>query len=153
MKPYHVVASATLNAPAPELYSLISNYHTGHPAILPSRYFKSLQVVQGGIGAGTIVDVEMEVYGAKAHYHLTVSEPEPGHILQEEDVKAGVVTTFTVEPLSQTESQVTIATTMRAAPGLKGWLEKQMNPPIMRRIYREELARLGAVAQERSKEP
>ncbi|MCB0121596.1 MAG: SRPBCC family protein [Caldilineaceae bacterium] len=147
MGTYHVTAARTVNAPARDVYALISNYHTGHPAILPPRYFKALQVVQGGIGAGTVVDVDMEVFGVKAHYHLTVSEPDPGHILQEEDPALGTLTTFTVEPINETQSEVTIATTMRAAPGIRGWIEKLMNPPVMRKIYREELAQLDDVAQ------
>ncbi|MEZ4620605.1 MAG: hypothetical protein R2867_34560 [Caldilineaceae bacterium] len=107
-------------------------------------------MVEGGVGAGTVVDVEMEVFGVKAHYHLTVSEPEPGHILREEDQALGTVTTFTVNPIANAQSDVIIATTMRAAPGVKGWLEKRMNPPIMRKIYREELAQLNAVIQKSS---
>lgn len=149
MSTYYVTASATVNAPATEVYKLISDYHTGHPSILPPRYFKSLQVIQGGVGAGTVVDVDMEVYRVKAHYHLTVSEPQPGRVLQEEDAEAGVVTTFTVEPVDQAQAHVTIATTMSTAPGLKGWLEKRMNPPIMRRIYQEELAQLATVANQK----
>lgn len=148
MRTYQVIISAKVNAPAEKVYAVLANYHTGHPSILPPRYFKSLQVVEGGIGAGTVVDVDMEVYGVKAHYHLTVSEPEPGHILQEEDPSLGALTTFTVNPIGPAEADVTIDTTMRAAPGIKGWIEKRMNPPIMRRIYREELAQLNTVATE-----
>lgn len=146
MSSYEVVVSSRVNAPAGDVYALIANYHAGHPAILPERYFKALKVVKGGTGAGTVIDVDMEVFGVKAHYHLTVSEPEPGRVLKEEDPEIGASTTFTVEPINGTQSDVTIATTMRTAPGIKGWIEKLMNPPIMRKIYREELAQLDAVA-------
>lgn len=147
MSTYHVEVSGEVHAPANEVYALLANYHSGHPKILPTRYFKALEVVEGGIGAGTVIDVDMEVFGAKAHYHLTVSEPEPGRVLQEEDAQVGTLTTFTVEPLQSELSTVTIATTMQSAPGLKGWIEQLMNPPVMRKIYREELAQLDAVAQ------
>jgi len=145
MGTYQVVASATINAPASEVYALIADYHNGHPHILPQRYFKSLRVIKGGIGAGTVIDVEMEVFGAKAHYHMTVSEPQPGRILQEEDQSVGTVTLFMVDPISAAQANVSIVTTMQRAPGIKGWIEKQINPPIMRKIYREELQQLEAV--------
>lgn len=148
MGTYQVAVSATVNAPAAAVYALIADYHNGHPKILPPRYFKSLGVIEGGVGAGTVVDAEMEVFGVKAHYHLTVSEPAPGRVLQEEDRSVGTVTLFTVEPVNDTQSRVTIDTTMTAAPGVKGWIERLMNPPVMRRIYREELAQLDSVAQQ-----
>lgn len=147
MSSYQVVVAQKVNAPANEVYALLANYHTGHPAILPARYFKTLKVIKGGVGAGTVIDVDMEVFGAKAHYHLTVSEPEPGHVLQEEDPEVGALTTFTVEPVGAAQSEVIIATTMRAASGVKGWIERWMNPLVMRKIYREELAQLEQVAQ------
>ncbi|MBZ0307342.1 MAG: hypothetical protein K8I82_14845, partial [Anaerolineae bacterium] len=57
---------------------------------------------------------------------------------------AGIVTTFTVETVSGGEqSLVTIATDFRASPGIKGLLERLMNPPITRRIYRQELQLLA----------
>ena len=69
-------------------------------------------------------------------------------ILQEEDQSVGTVTTFTVDPVENgTKSQVLISTTAKASAGLKGVVERMMNPPIMRRIYREELEQLAEVAQ------
>ena len=150
MSTYQVNVSAMIDAPASDIYSLLADYHEGHRAILPARYFTEMTVTQGGYGAGTAVTVHMNVFGAKVIYHLEVTEPEPGRVLQEEDVKLGIVTTFTVEPINDTQSQVTIVTTASASSGLKGWLEKLMNPAITRRIYREELAQLQAVIQKRA---
>lgn len=148
MKTYQVTASALIDAPATQIYAIFADYHEGHRAVLPTRYFTNMTVTQGGYGAGTEIDVQMQVFGAKAFYHMKVSEPEPGRVLQEEDLAAGVCTTFTVEPVhGDNHSRVTIATTMSKAPGLKGQLEAWMNPPIMRRIYREELAQLEAVLE------
>ena len=73
---------------------------------------------------------------------MKVSEPEPGRVLQEEDAATGVLTTFTVDALNDTQARVTIATTARSSSGLKGWLEKMTTPGIMRRIYRQELAQI-----------
>lgn len=148
MSSYHVEASAVIDAPAGRVYGIISDYHAGHPAILPPRYFTRVEVKEGGRGAGTVAAVEMNVFGAQVLYEMTVTEPEPGRVLREEDPQAGVVTTFTVDPVNDGEqSRVTIATTARTSPGVRGWLEKLTNPAITRRIYREELAQLAAVAQ------
>ena len=152
MNTYQVTESAIIDAPAETIYAIISDYNEGHPAILPTQYFKDLQVVEGGIGAGTVITVKMEVFGQKVDYTMTITEPKPGRILQEEDEAAGVLTTFTVDPIQDTtRSQVTIATTTKTKPGLKGWLEKTMNPIIARRIYQDELAQLNRYALEKAK--
>jgi len=146
MNSYQVEESAVIDAPAAQVYEIIADYHAGHPAILPTRYFTALDVIEGGQGAGTKILVAMNVMGTKVNYEMIVSEPEPGRVLREVDSAAGVVTTFTVDPLnSETQSKVTICTTAKTNPGLKGWLEKLMTSTISRRIYREELDQLKAV--------
>jgi len=65
----------------------------------------------------------------------------------ETDMLSGAVTTFTVAPGGERRSQVTITTTVERQPGLKGLLEGLMTPPILRRIYREELEKLNQYAQ------
>lgn len=148
MRIYSVEETAVIDAPPDKVYAIISDYHEGHQAILPRRYFKAMTVLAGGKGSGTKIKVEMDVFGVEAVYDMLVSEPEPGRILQEEDAKAGVKTTFTVDSINQgTQSRVTISTRGKTNPGIKGWMEKMMNPPIMRRIYREELNQLATVSK------
>ena len=92
----------------------------------------------------------MTVLGVKQTITLQVSEPEPGRVLKEEDELAGVVTTFTIEPVRPGDrSHITIATHARASPGLRGLLEQWLNPLITRRIYKEELQLLADYAQRR----
>lgn len=147
MSTYSVQASKMIPATPNHVYGIISDYHEGHQAILPRKYFDEMVVLEGGQGAGTRITVEMTVMGVKAFYDMKVTEPEPGRVLQEQDNKLGVITTFTVEPRHNgSHSHVTIATEMTASPGVKGWIEKWMNPPIMRRIYHEELDQLAQVA-------
>ena len=148
MNHYQVQVSSIIHAPAQDIYAVIADYHQGHPSILPPRYFTSLEVIKGGQGAGTEISVAMDVFGTKARYHMTVSEPEPGRVLLEEDVDAGVITTFTVDPIDDgTNSRVTILTDAQTGPGLRGWIEKLVTPAVSRRIYREELAQLDRVMQ------
>lgn len=148
MSQFHVEETAVINAPAEKVYAILADYQVGHPAILPTRYFKGVRVTAGGRGAGTTAVVDMNVFGAKVRYNLVVGEPEPGRVLMEEDAEAGVSTTFTVDPIEGgRQARVTIATTSKTGPGLRGRLEKLFNPAIMRKVYREELQQLARVAQ------
>ncbi len=144
MNTYQVTESAIIDAPSANVYAILADYHQGHPAILPAPYFTGLEVIEGGQGVGTMIAVHMKVFGTEVDYTMSVSEPEPGRILQEEDTEAGVCTTFTVDPMPDNKSCVTINTITQTSPGFKGWLEKMTNPPIARRIYRQELAQLAA---------
>ncbi len=121
MNTYQAEASAVIDAPPANVYAILADYHEKHPAILPSRYFTDIQVTQGGQGAGTLATVRMNVYGTKTLYNMIVSEPEPGRVLQEEDAAAGVVTTFTVDPIDRgTHSRVTIAVATAVA-AFRSW--------------------------------
>ena len=144
----HTEASATIPALPETIYAVLSDYHVGHPAILPKPYFTALVIEQGGQGAGTVVQVHMTVMGAKRAYRMTVSEPNPGRVLVETDAEAGVVTTFTIEPVGSDQSRVTITTDSRPSPGLGGFLEGWITPPITRRIYSKELAQLAAYVRD-----
>lgn len=148
MRTYHAQATAIIDAAPAHVYEIIADYLEGHQAILPRRYFKEMRVLAGGRGAGTIVAIEMNVFGTQTCYTMQVSEPEPGRVLREEDAAVGTVSTFTVDPVNgNTQSRVTIATTAQAGPGIMGWLEQWTTPSIMRRIFREELAQLNVVAK------
>ena len=52
MSYYTAKASKVIDAPADQIYAVISDYHEGHPAILPTRYFTDMTVIQGGQGEG-----------------------------------------------------------------------------------------------------
>lgn len=144
MSQIHAEASDVIDARPEEIYAVLSDYRVGHPAILPKPYFTELMVEQGGQGAGTVIRFGMNVMGVKRVYRGVVSEPQPGRVLVEVYPEAGVVTTFTVEPLNGGKhSRVTIATDVEASPGVMGLVEKMMNPPILRRIFKKELRQLA----------
>ncbi len=129
------------------VYDILADYQRGHPAILPKRYFLSLDVEEGGRGAGTRICVRMRLLGRTHTFRAEISEPQPGHILVERILTTGAVTTFTVEPdVVGKGSQVTIHTILSAG-GLAGLLQSWIAPPLLRRVYREELANLAAYAQ------
>jgi hypothetical protein len=138
-------AAAQIAAPPDDIYAVLSDYHDGHPHILPPQYFPSLTVEQGGQGAGTIFRVCTRALGQERTYRMQVEEPEPGRVLVEHDPDAGVVTTFTITPLEDgSGSQVQIATEWHTPDGLAGLVERLVTPPIMRHIFRTELRQLAA---------
>lgn len=150
MSTYRVEAQAVVPAPAERAYAILADYRNGHPRILPPQ-FESLEIEEGGVGAGTVIRVRMRVMGKEQKYHLAVTEPEPGRVLAETDIDTGVVTTFTVEPETGGPScRVTIATELPARGGPLGAIERMVTSAVARRIYARELELLAAVAREGS---
>src|SRR5512143_3795320 len=98
MPKLQVEADARIPATAERVYSIIADYHNGHPHILPKSYFSALEVEQGGIGAGTIIHFQMHVMGTTRLLRAEITEPEPGKVLVESYPADGSVTTFTVRP-------------------------------------------------------
>lgn len=137
-----VDATADIGAPAGDVYRMIADYHEGHTRIIPPRYFRNLRVERGGYGAGTDITFDMTVLGKTHHTRGHVTEPEPGRVLVETYPETNTETTFVVEPLGSTRSRVTIATTLPARPGVRGWLERAFTTSFLRRVYAAELAQL-----------
>jgi hypothetical protein len=143
MNQIKISASKIINASPANIYAVMSDYRVGHPAVLPKPFFSKIVVVEGGPGAGTVIEVHMDVYGTKRVFHQVVTEPEPGRVLMERDEDAGVVTSFTIDPTDNTnQSCVTIATESRLSPGIQGFVERLFNPMIIDRIYKQELEQL-----------
>ncbi len=148
-RPVTASESAVIDAPARDIYRVLADYKVEHPRIVPRPFFEEICVEQGGVGAGTVYRVATRAWGRRTEWHMTVSEPEPGHVLREEDAAAGVVTTFRLTPLEDRyRTRVEIATEFAPKPGLRGWIERLLNPRIVRPIYRRELALLNDYLQE-----
>jgi|SRR4026207_259591 hypothetical protein len=151
MAKHSLSASKLISSPAQRVYELIADYRNGHPRILPKPYFVSLDVEQGGYGAGTIINFQMQLMGRIQSFHSTITEPEPGHILVETDMNTGAFTTFTVDPrLGGQEAFVTIATTTNIPDGIVGKIQGWLTSQLLRPIYLKELDQLAAVAKETS---
>jgi hypothetical protein len=151
MAKHSLSASKLISSPAQRIYGLIADYRNGHPRILPKPYFVSLSVEQGGYGAGTVINFQMQLMGRIQSFHSTITEPDPGHILVETDMNTGAVTTFTVEPrLEGQEAFVTITTTTNVPDGIVGKIQGWLTSQLLRPIYLKELDQLAAVAKETS---
>lgn len=156
MSTLHAHASAVIDAPPEAVYALIADYHTGHPQILPKRFFRDLTVEEGGYGAGTIISFTTRAGGKEIPYRMVVTEPEPGRVLVESDLAptSTLATTFTVTPLADgARARVEIATEWEASRGIAGVMERLFYPAGMRRIYRRELRQIAAVAAGRTGDP
>ncbi len=144
----HIIsASAVIPARCDRVYSLIANYHDGHPRILPKQ-FSNLTVEQGGVGEGTIIRFRMSVFGRKQTLRMAITEPEPGRVLVETGLDGnGAVTTFTVEPgTAPADSRVTISTEIPVKSGFLGRIERAFATLLLRPIYIKELQNLARVA-------
>ena len=149
MAKHSVTASALIPAPSQNVYQLIADYRNGHPRILPKPYFIALHVEKGGYGEGTIINYQMKVMGRVLSFRAVITEPTPGHVLVETDLNTGAVTTFTVDPRSDSwQSFVTITTTTDVPDGISGRIQGWLTAQLLRPIYVKELAQLAAVAQE-----
>ncbi len=136
--------SSVLNVPATRVYSILADYRVGHPAILPKKYFKKLEVEEGGRGAGTKLYVQMQVAGATKSFRHFVSEPEPGRVLVEADADGATVTTFTVDPMGDGSScRLTIGTKFPVRDGIIGTIERFFTSRVLRVIYAKEIAQLA----------
>jgi hypothetical protein len=141
-----VEACGTVRAAADLVYSLIADYRTGHPRIIPPKYFQNLIVERGGMGAGTAITYEMKVFGRVNKSRAQITEPEPGRVLVETVDDQGIVTTFRVEAQGASASQVTISTVMRTRRGIAGTLEAAFIRSFLARVYRDELVLIDRVA-------
>ncbi len=148
MPTFTVSRTGRVRAPARRAYDIIADYNTGHPRIIPPKYFTSLEVESGGVGAGTVIRFSMRVLGVERAARAAVTEPEPGRVLMEKELTTGIVTPFTVVPSGNgTESDVTIASVVPQQPGLRGAVERWVTKVMLKRVYDEELQLLAKVAE------
>jgi len=138
--------SAKINSSSKVVYAIIADYRDAHPKILPKPPFVSLIVEQGGIGAGTIVRVQMKVLGKIQTFRTVVTEPEPGRVLVETN-DTGYITTFTVEPIDDRKnSLVTFTTGIPDSSGLLKKLEFRLTKLLLTPVYKQELENLARFA-------
>jgi hypothetical protein len=151
MPQINVAARALIDAPAETVYAVVADYHHGHPRILPPKYFTFLEVEEGGVGEGTVIRFGMRSFGKTRIARARVTEPEPGRRLVETMLDGtGIVTHFVVRPRDDGRRAEVTFVTRWSTPGLRGWVEQMIAPPMLRRIYTEELEILARVAGEQA---
>ena len=144
MRTQTATASALIHAPAEQVYKIIADYRNTHPRILPKPYFLSLDVEEGGYGAGTIVNFSMRLFGRTQSFRSLITEPEPGRQLVETDIRSGTPTSFQVIPSEDASmSRVTISTELTR----RNFIEALLAKPVLQKIYRQELELLARLAE------
>jgi hypothetical protein len=145
-------AEKVLDAPAETVYNCLADMRNHHPNFLPPA-FSDFAVESGGFGAGTVTTFKFTAGGRTRDYRMAVSEPEPGRILSESDANSSLVTTFTVTADGPDRCTVRIDTKWEGAGGVGGFFEKLFAPNALKRLYDDELTRLGAYAQQQPAPP
>ena len=140
---FTVEHTSFIPAPAQQIYSVIADYHIGHPSILPPQ-FRNMVVVKGGRGAGTMTHFEVHAFGRTQKIRHEVFEPEPGRVLMEKDLDSATTTRFILDP-ADGGTNVTITTQMPRKPGIAGAIEKWLSKRFLLGLYKVELGKLSDV--------
>ena len=141
---FRVSVSGRIAAPPVQVYEVIADYKQHHPHIVPQEYFRRLEVLEGGVGAGTRTQIEMRVLGVTRVFEQVVTEPQPGRVLVETNQDGSAVTTFIVQPAgTYAATQLTITTDVTARPGFAGFVERLLTSAVLPHIYEKEFARLA----------
>jgi uncharacterized protein YndB with AHSA1/START domain len=152
VRPFHFAAERLLDAPAATVYHCIRDYvrhHRHQPEGFLPTAFTRLDVVRGGVGAGTVIRFTTRVGGRSMTRTQEVSEPEPGRVLVEWGNDEG--STFTVEPRGE-QTRLRIETTLRTS-GLEGLIMHLVGARILGPLYEEEMRNLEAYARAHVAEP
>lgn len=146
MAEFHFAAERILDAPADVLYHCLRDYQRHHrhgPAGFLPPAFTRLDVLRGGLGAGTTIRFTTSLGGRSVTRTQEVSEPEPGRVLLESG--NGESSTFTVEPRA-TGTLVRIETVLQPT-GLEGMVMRLLGARLLAPLYADELQRLERYAQ------
>lgn len=138
--------SSLVTTPPQVVYSVVVDYYNAHPKILPKPPFVSLEVLKGGIGAGTEILVKMEMFRKVLSFRAVVTEPDPGRILVE-TTDQGYISTFKVEPREEGKhSYVTFTTELAENSGISKRIEFWLTSLLLRPVYKKELDKLAEIA-------
>jgi uncharacterized protein YndB with AHSA1/START domain len=138
---YAVSVARRIDAPPERVYNLIIDMDE-HRRILP-RQFESLDVLEGGKGDGTVFRLTMNVTGNRTTLEMKLSELEPGRVVQERDIQAGITTIWELTPEDGGRSTLRITSEFPDKPGLSGWVERLVTSSMIRKIYRQELENIN----------
>ena len=90
----------------------------------------------------------MRLLGQIQSFRSLITEPEPGRVLVERDIKSGIRTSFTVESAGDNQqTRVTIFTELKGRNAVEGLIAKV----ILQKVYRQELELLAKLSESNAK--
>jgi len=137
MNVYEVTVEHRFKVSPERVYDLIVDMEE-HRRILP-RQFESLEVLEGGRGEGTVFRLTMNVMGNRTALVMTLTEPEPGRVVQEKDASAGITTIWKLIPEPGDGCTLRLTSQFPKKPGFSGWVERLATSSMIRSIYKREL--------------
>jgi Polyketide cyclase / dehydrase and lipid transport len=142
----HVAVERTIDATPAAIYTVLADYDTHHPQIMPRSYFSNLEVEEGGLGSGTVFHITLKAPGTKQQLHMRVDEPQPGRVLTETNLDTGALTAFSVLPIDKgARAKVRISSIWDPASGVRGIVvDRLLTPMMMRRILEKQLEQLAS---------
>ena len=141
MTHYAVSVERRIDASPERVYNLVVDMEE-HRRILP-RQFESLEVLEGGKGDGTKFRLTMKVMGNRTVLEMTLSELQPGRVVQEQDIRAGITTIWELMPEADDRCTLRITSRFPDKPGFSGWVERLATSSMIRKIYRQELENIN----------
>ncbi|MCF2525642.1 SRPBCC family protein [Yinghuangia soli] len=126
------------------VFAALSDYATTRSKLL-TEHFSGYRVVEGGQGAGTVVQWTLQATKKRSRECLYDVTQPAALTLVETDRNSSMVTTWTVAPAGAGRSRVNVNTRWQGAGGIGGFFEKTFAPSGLRKIYDGVLARLDDV--------
>ncbi len=137
-------AERLIDARPAAVYAVLADYTTHHPRIMPASLFSNLEVEVGGVGAGTVFHINLRLLGRRQRLHMQVAEPVPGRVLTETNIDTGIVTEFTVDSgEDQSCTRARILSEWETDGGVRGLVDRLVTPPLMKRVFAQQLHELG----------
>jgi hypothetical protein len=132
-------SSVMINAEPDKVFAAVADYKVVRPKILSSHY-SGYEVLQGGVGAGTIVKWKLQATKSRSR-DVQSNVDIAGHTVIEKDANSSMVTNWTVAPAGP-GSSVTVKTSWNGAGGIGGFFEKTFAPLGLKKIQAEVLENL-----------
>jgi Polyketide cyclase / dehydrase and lipid transport len=147
MAEIRVESERTIDAPQAALFKLVADYDGARPRYLPPN-FENWQVVQGGLGGGTVATYLLRAGKRERTCRIEVAEETVGSVLVERDANSSLTTTWALRADGDDRTVVRITSQWRGTGGVGGLFERRFAPPGLRRIYDDLLERLARYAAE-----
>jgi hypothetical protein len=136
-----VTATATVQiaAPVDAVSAALADYASVRAELLPANY-RDYTVVEGGVGAGTVVHWILQATENRSR-DVLADVTVAGDTITETDRNSTMVTTYRVTAAG-TGSQVETTTSWKGAGGIGGFFERTFAPKGLNRIQNELLGNL-----------